>query len=91
MGDEDFFLGSSFEWNWHPDGNISVHVYQQNNSKHTASHFGLKYCNHAPLMTPYISGCPIDYIPDPDPDNPDLTKYKAAYQYIYESVNWLDI
>ena len=42
-------------------------------------------------MTPYRSGCPIDSIPDPDPDDPDLPKCKAAYQSICRSINWLSI
>ena len=42
-------------------------------------------------MTLYRSGCPIDYIPDPDPDNPDLLKRKYVYQSICGSINWLPI
>ena len=42
-------------------------------------------------MTLYRSGCPIDYIPDPDPDNPDLLKRKYVYQSICGSINCLDI
>ena len=42
-------------------------------------------------MTPYCSGLPIDSIPDPDPDNPDLLKHKAAYHSIYRLINWLAI
>ena len=82
MKDVDFSLGSSFEWNHRPDGNLSVHVSQQAFSEHTASRFGLEDCNRVPLMIPYRSGCPIDSIPDPDPDDPDLPKRKASYQSI---------
>ena len=91
MGDADFFLGSSFEWNRRPYGNLSVHVSQKEFSEHTAPRFGLKYCNWVPLVTPYFSGCPIDSIPDPDPDDPDLPKCKATYQSICGSINWLAI
>ena len=100
MGGADFFLGSSFEWNWLPDRNLSVQVSQQVFTEHTASRFGLKDCNCVPLMTPYRSGCPTDSIPDPDPDNPDypeypdypdLPKFKAAYQYIFGLITWLAI
>ena len=71
MGNTDFFLGSSFEWNWRPDEKKSFHVSQQDFTDHTDSHFGIKDCNRIPLMTPYRSGCHIDSIPDTDPD--DLT------------------
>ena len=84
MGNSDLFLGSSFKWNWLPDKNLSVHVYQQAFTKHAASRFGLKYYKLVPLMTPYCSGWPTDFIPDP---NPDLPKRKAVYQSIYVLIN----
>ena len=42
-------------------------------------------------MNPYCLGCPINSIPDPEPDDPDLPKRKSAYQSIYGSVDWLAI
>ena len=42
-------------------------------------------------MTPYRSGFPIDFIPYPEPDDPNLPKHKAAYQPIFGSINWLSI
>ena len=42
-------------------------------------------------MNPYRSVYPIDSIHDPDPDDTDLPKRKAAYQSIYGSINWLAI
>ena len=91
MGDAEFFLESSFECNIRPNVHLLVHVSQQVFGEHTASHFGLEDCNRVPLMTTYCSGCPIDSIPDLDPDNPDLLKRKSAYQYICGSIKWLDI
>ena len=87
MGDSDFFLESSFKWNWRPDGNLSVHVSQQGFSRNTTSRFGLKDYNYVSLMTPYRTDCPIDSIPNPDPDKPDLPKCNAVYQYICASIN----
>ena len=91
MCDADFFLISSFKWNRSPDKKISVHVSQQAFSKHTASCFGLKDRNRVPLMNPYRLGYPIDSIPNPEPEYPDLPKCKDVYQSIYESINWLAI
>ena len=56
IGNVDFFLGSSFKWNWCPDVNISVHISQQSFAKNTTFCFSLKDCNRVPLMTPYRSG-----------------------------------
>ena len=91
MGDADFFLGSSFEWNFCPDGHHSIYVSQQAFAKHTASRSGIEDCNRVPLMTSFRLGCPIDSIPDLDPDDPDLLKRKSAYQSICGSINWLAI
>ena len=82
MGDANFFLVSSFKWNRRTNGHLSVHVYQQAFDEHTVSHFGLEDCNRVPLMTPYRSECPLDSIPNPNPDDPDLPKRKATYQSI---------
>ena len=91
MVNAEFFLVSSFECNRRPDVHLSVHVSQQAFSDHTASHFRLKDCNQVTLITPYRSGCPIDSIPDHDPDKPDLPKCKAAYQSICGLINWITI
>ena len=91
MGDADFFLGSSFKWNRHPDGSLSVHVSHKAFCEHTASRLGLKDCNRVPLMTTYRSGWPIDSITDNDPDDPDLPKQKASYQSICGLINWIAI
>ena len=91
MGDAEFFLGSSFEWNCRPDGNLSIHVSQQAFDKNTTSHFRLKDCNRVPLMNPYHSGCPIDSIPNTDPDGPYLLKCKAVYQSICKSIKLISI
>ena len=74
MGDANFSLGLSFEWNRRHDGHLSVHISQQEFYEHTAYLFGLEDCNRVPLMTPYRLGCPIDSIPDPDPEDPNLPK-----------------
>ena len=68
-----------------------VHVFHQACTEDTASRFGLKDCNWVPHMTPYSSGCHIDSIPDPEPEDPDLPKRKATYQSICGSMNWLAI
>ena len=91
MGNADFSLGSSYQWNCYSDGNLSVHVSQQVFTNHIISWFGLEACNHVPPMTPYRSGWPIDSTTDPDTDEPDLPKHKASYQSICISNNWLAI
>ena len=65
MGDANFFLGSSFEWNRRPGGHLSVHVSQQAFVEHASSCFRIKDCNWVPLMTPYRSGCPNQFHPLP--------------------------
>ena len=42
-------------------------------------------------MNPYRSGCLIESIPNPDPEEPDLPKIKSAYQSICGLINWLAI
>ena len=94
MGDTDFFLGSSLEWNHRPDGQLSAQVSQQVFTKHTASCFVLEDRNRVPLMTPYRLGCPIDSTPDPNPidsNDPEPPKRKSTYQSICGYINWLAI
>eukprot|EP00956_Cyclotella_meneghiniana_P031541 scaffold83108_cov73-Cyclotella_meneghiniana.AAC.5 len=40
-------------------------------------------------MTPYRSGIPIDSIPPPDPNDPDLKRRTKCYQGIVGCINWL--
>ena len=40
-------------------------------------------------MTPYRSGLPIDAIPHPDANDPDLKRRTKVYQSIVGSINWL--
>ena len=45
--------------------------------------------NLTPNMTPYRSGYPIDSIPAPDPNDPDLARQTKVYQSIVGCINWL--
>ena len=42
-------------------------------------------------MTPYHYWYPIDYIPDPYKENPDLTWRTKVYQSLIGSINWLAV
>ena len=71
MGEADFFLGPTFEWNRKSDGGISVMIHQQAFTEHLGTRFGLATANRTVLMTPYRSGYPIDAVVPPDPDDPN--------------------
>lgn len=89
MGEVDFFLGSAFTWTKHNDGNLSVHMCQSAFTDFTAHRFGVDKYNLTPNMTPYRSGLPIDSIPPPASDDPDLARRTKVYQRIVGSINWL--
>ena len=55
----------------------------------TAHRFGVDKYNLTPNMTPYRSGLPIDSIPPPPSDDPDLARRTKVYQRIVGSINWL--
>lgn len=89
MGDVDYFLGSAFLWQRHSNGHVSVHLSQSAFTEHTAHRFGLDRFKRVPNMTPYRSGLPIDSLPSPAPDDPDLKRRTKVYQGIVGSINWL--
>ncbi|KAL7459292.1 hypothetical protein ACHAWC_010958 [Mediolabrus comicus] len=89
MGDVDYFLGSAFLWQRHSNGHVSVHLSQSAFTEHTAHRFGLDRFKRVPNMTPYRSGLPIDSLPPPAPNDPDLKRRTKVYQGIVGSINWL--
>ena len=90
MGNVDWFLGTAFSWTKHKNGHLSVqHLCQSAFTEYTAHRFGIDRFNRTPNMTPYWSGFPIDSIPPPTKDDPDLTRRTKVHQSIVGCINWL--
>jgi hypothetical protein len=89
MGTVDYFLGTAFQWQRHPDGKLLVLLTQSAFVEYSAHCFAVDKFNPVPNMTPYCSGIPIDSIPPPDPDDPDLKRRTKCYQAIVGCINWL--
>eukprot|EP00804_Cyclotella_cryptica_P023774 CCRYP_011152-RA/>CCRYP_011152-RA protein AED:0.31 eAED:0.31 QI:0/0/0/1/1/1/2/0/815 len=89
MGTVDYFLGTAFNWKRHADGNLSVLLSQSAFIEYAAHRFAINKVTPTPNMTPYRSGVPIDYIPPPDPKDPDLKRHTKCYQGIVGCINWL--
>ena len=88
MGEVDFFLGTSFTWQRHESSNVSVHHSQSAFTKKFMGHrFSEDKTNLVPNITMYCSGYPIDYMPAPDPNNPNLKRHVKVYQSIVGSIN----
>ena len=51
---------------------VSVHLCQSAFSEYAANRFGVDKMNPTPNMTSYCSGIPIDSLPLPNANNPDL-------------------
>jgi hypothetical protein len=52
MGDIDFFLGTTFTYHRHSDGDLSVHLGQAAFTEHIAHRFGIGRIKRMPNMTP---------------------------------------
>ena len=89
MGTVDYFLGTAFNWKRHEDGHLSVLLTQSAFTEYSAHRFAIDKLNPVPNMTPYRSGIPIDSIPPPDPQDPDLKRRTKCYQGIVGCINWL--
>eukprot|EP00956_Cyclotella_meneghiniana_P035945 scaffold119809_cov102-Cyclotella_meneghiniana.AAC.2 len=89
MGTVDYFLGTAFTWKRHTDGHLSVLLTQSAFTEYSAHRFAIDKLNPVPNMTPYRSGIPIDSIPPPDPQDPDLKRRTKCYQGIVGCINWL--
>ena len=89
MGDADYFLGTAFTWLRHDDGHVSVHLCQSAFTEFASNRFGIDKMNRTPNMTPYRSGLPIDSLPPPRANDPDLKRRTKVYQGIIGSINWL--
>ena len=89
MGKADYFLGTAFEWMYHENGHLSIHLTQTAFTEHTAHRFGVYKMNKEPNMTPYRSGYPIDFILSSDKDDPDQNRHTKVYQRVVGSTNWL--
>jgi hypothetical protein len=80
MGDVDFFLGTAYAWQRQDDGHLSVHTSQAAFKDYASHRFSISSMNPVPNMSPYRSGMPINSIPSPADDNPDLERQKTVYQ-----------
>ena len=89
MGNVEFFLGTSFNWLHHKEGNISVHIYQEKLTEFTEHNFSVHTTNNVPKMNPYQSDYPINSIPPVHPIEINLPRQKELYQRIVSCINCL--
>ena len=54
-----------------------------------AHRFGVDKIHRSPSMTLCRSSMPIDSIPQPQAENPDLKRRTKVYQRLVGSINWL--
>ena len=54
---------------------------------YAAHRFDINTMNPVPNMTPYLSSMPIDSIPPPPANDPDLACRKTVYQQVVGSIN----
>ena len=89
MGTVDYFLGTAFNWKRHPNCHLSVLLTQSAFTEYAAHRFAVDKFNPVPNMSPYRHGMPIDAIPPPPSDDPDLKRRTKCYQGIVGCINWL--
>ena len=89
MGYVDYFLGTTFTWIKHKEGNISIHIRQSEFTEFTAHQFSVHSANKVPKMTPYSSEFPIYYIPPVETLYPDLPLLRQVHQIIFGCINWI--
>ena len=91
MGPVDWFLGTSFDWKRHGDGELSVHLSQAAYARNLAERYRQHDASFDPSATPYRSGLPIDSIKrsKDDPTDPEVLRRTETYMSINGSLNWL--
>lgn len=91
MGQIDYFLGILFDWRWHKDGSISVHLSQEAYANQIVESLGLSDSVSSPTMMPYQSGPPIDTILLVDMYVSKRAPLLTMYQCFLSMLNWLTI
>ena len=76
MGPVDWFLGTSFDWKHHGDGELSVNLSQAAYARNLAERYHQHDASFDPSATPYRSGLPIDSIKrsKDDPTDPEVLR-----------------
>jgi hypothetical protein len=60
MGEADCYLGTHFDWDRYPEGNITCHMSQEEYSNMFVDAMGLQDAVSSPRITPYHFGLAID-------------------------------
>ena len=87
MDDTNSFLGTASTWLCHDNGHVSVHLSQSVFTEFATTQFSVEKMYRVSNMTLYRSGLPIDFLPPPHTNNPDLKRRTKVYQCIIGSIN----
>ena len=87
MGAVSWFLGSSYEWHFLPNGKLTCHISQQAYTESLVEKFDMVDSN--PARSPYRSGLPIDRIPRDDVHPDNKKALVKEYQSLMGGLIWL--
>jgi hypothetical protein len=89
MGQVTHFLGITFQWKYHPDGNLTVSLTQQSFVEALLEPLQIHHYKTSTFTTPFCLGTSIDSIPSVTLSMVEQDKLCLQYQSIVVSLNWL--